>query len=229
MAALDELIGKADRLLDEHDYAGARLLYRQAAVLASPTPQLLFNLRVAEGQDQLTFSEQLGKLYPDSIIVQRSIVADLMRLGGHWNVSAVRKCNELLDQNRKFSEELAIRGLRFRAASRTRSLAARDPYETLVEDFLALWAVGETHAWAIRSRIRLLEELGRIVEPATIPVMEALVAEQRLPSEIRRFLGAKLDELRLLRQATEAITKESEEKMPVETHVAFIDFREVDP
>ncbi len=201
---LTHLIEEADRLLEGNEFAAARDMFRAVCLLAPPTRHTLVNLNVAEEQEQLQFSRTLVQKYPDSLMAQLEEVMAFMRLGSHWNAHAAIRCTDILQAlDLTLVEEHQVRRLRFRAATRTGYYSAREPYQTIVEDFSKLWVAGNTYHWAARSRQGMLQDLAAMNEPEATLILETLAGEDWLPPLVKQLLEAKIRELRILENVTQ--------------------------
>lgn len=196
-----KLQDEATHLLENNRYADARDAYRKAAIVELPTRDLLISLRVAEELEQLEFSQHLRDKYPHSLIIAEYDINNLLQLDSQWTAHAVLRCTELLQtSNLEPTEELKLHNLRFYAVTRASYYAARDATRLFIEDFSEVWRTGANTPLARRLRRQLLSNIASMNEHKGILLLEALMKEQWLPTNIRNFLQVKLEELRFLEQ-----------------------------
>jgi hypothetical protein len=90
----DNLFLLAEGKLDQHDFAGARDAYREAALTSLPSNVDLGNLSIAEASECTQFRRELIQKYPDSLDVLLSEVECM--INARYYENAVRRCDELL-------------------------------------------------------------------------------------------------------------------------------------
>lgn len=190
---------QAYQLLDANDFAGARDLYRAAAMLDLPDERALGNLAVAEGEERLQFRRALYEKH-HSLVAKMSVIHALF-IAKHYD-SVLRECTDLLTKgDLTVVEDLRIRWLRFRSALRTFNFPRDIPLTVIAEDFWWLWFITMPKL-VERSRNLLLIEVAQVQHTHLIPVLESLADDARLPPPAQKFLQAKVHELQLLQAVT---------------------------
>lgn len=188
---------QADQLLEENDFAAARDLYREAALLELPDQRLLGNLAVAEAEEQLQFTHTLHEKH-QVLLTKRGVIGELFARKRYDSV--LHECTNLLTQgNLSAVDELFIRHRRFSAAARTVYFPRNVPATVLSEDFWFLWSPFKP-SLTERSHQIVLAELAQVNSAGLVPVLQTLAADDRLPPPVQQFLAAKVHELQLLAQ-----------------------------
>jgi hypothetical protein len=198
MSAPDDLEREAYAHLDEGRFAEAREAYRRAFLAKTPTSSMLFNLPVAEDRERIAFAHVVAQQYPTNMRCRLAEARTMFVCQTYqW---AVRLCTDLLQLTELPKEQLEVRSLRFRAAARCR----RPPGEFL-EDFAAIWRMGEHHDVARLYRGTLLEEIAGLTNCEALPMLEELEKGQWNAAGVAELIRAKITELRLLAGAVEGL------------------------
>ncbi len=188
---------QAYRFLEENDFAAARDLYREAAMLDLPSQRVLINLSVAEAEERLQFRRTLYEKH-NSLIAKMSVIGELFARKLYDHV--LHECTNLLTQgNLSPVDELFIRHRRFSAAAHTVYFPRNVPATVLSEDFWFLWSPFKP-SLTERSHQIVLGELAQVNSASLVPVLQTLAADERLPQPVQQFLAAKVHELQLLAQ-----------------------------
>jgi len=190
----NKLITKANGLMDAYDWAGARDLYRKAFLHTLPRiGSEVTNLRLAETYERVEYWQQLWKNHPDSYAVWSNLIAVLAESRRASQV--VKVCTQILKENDSVIQDVdqirRVRWLRFRAAvGALTEVPHAGPYETVPDDFAHLWESG--------SQADLLTSLASLADPKAIPVLEVVAGQVGTPQSVKRFVVAKIHELRIL-------------------------------
>jgi tetratricopeptide (TPR) repeat protein len=201
MTQLGDLLDRAYRKLDSHDFAGAVNDYRTAAMLAVPDATTLAHLAQASEHEQLAFFEALRERHPDSELawfMQARFYATM-----HYPDQAMdlyAKMFELFGATPR--DRFSIHWDRLQAACRdTRMREA-----LIVSDVQTIWDMGEAYAPARKLRWLLLKLLVReLDDEASITIFEALCGDDRFPESVKQLFSAKIAQLTALGQAIDEI------------------------
>jgi hypothetical protein len=201
----DRFDQEAEQALDRNDYATARELYRQAASLADPMDDnsltiILSNSGFAVEMDQLLFLRSVVERNPESLTCALAEVSWLIHINS--SACAVWICNKLLAQHS--SAPLALHIARLRAA-----LSDRNSYPLILEDSPIIWESAGRMDNPQPTRALLLSELARCKDPTIVPVFLQLLRQSWMTPAIQRFLQTKVEELVLLQELNNTVTRET--------------------
>jgi len=198
MSTPDDLEREAYSHLDECRFAEAREAYRRVALAKTPTVAMLCNLGVAEERERLAFARVIAERYPENMKCRLHEATTMLVC--HVPNWAVLLCTDLLQLAKSPKEEMEVRCWRFRAAAR-----CRDRYSEFLEDFTAIWRMGDQYDWARLGRGMLLEEVAALTNRESLPMLEELDRGQWNSTGVAELIRTKIAELRLLADAIEEL------------------------
>lgn len=186
-----ELTAAAISKLESNDFAGARSLLREAAMMQDPTEGVLANLSVAEDEEILDFRRSLSHIHASSLVCVLGEIQALLnvRRPTHAIQLATRK---LSSEQHTLHDEIRLRLLRFKAA------VQGGGSECLVADFLRIWRAASLLPAAMRFRPGLIRQVSSVHHSDFSAVVHDLSLNPDLPSVVRDFLKSKALELDLL-------------------------------
>ncbi len=198
----ENLLKQADDLFEQRRFAEARDIYRAVALSTLPNEYALNNLQIAEEQERFSFSRTLVEKHPNSTLVWRYQIETLMKVGLHWYDHAIRYCSSVLEWNNLDPDDkLGFRRLRLLAVLRGGTWQKQDAVLSPVEDFLAIWGVGERKVWGTYLRASLIGEIVSLRGTRHLPMLEVLADQENLPDEVKQLFRLKITELRLFASA----------------------------
>ena len=193
----EEIVNRADELLELNDYASARDLYRNIALESMPDTHILVNLSVAENYDLLQFSTRLAQSYHDSFQCRHREISQLL-LMGHTEKSIEKSTECLIDFREGTEKEL----LQIRLA-RLKSSVCSNGGKYLAEDFLKIWDSAIKDPVMTTLRKVILSLILKIEKTSLIPSLTALSLSLDIPIKAIEFIKIKIHELQLMKELTD--------------------------
>jgi len=187
----DSLIREGDEAMERGDWKTAIICFERAAMIESPSEELLSNLRECRNMASLVFSRSLSGKYADSFTVQIAEINELDKAGR--KDLAIQRCTELLcvfQNNREYQQKLRWR--------RLSCVVGSGKYVKYIEeDFKSLWEAlnytNNTKAVNI-----FLSYISAISCEKAVPYLENILKIAADDRKLKELLESKISELKVL-------------------------------
>ncbi|MDQ5824345.1 MAG: hypothetical protein M3441_09055 [Chloroflexota bacterium] len=206
MGEWSQVTEEARQLYDHQNYKAAHNLLWAAATEAAPDVGGVFYLKQSLERQQTQELIELARKYHGSLDVQRAVTEALAARNHWWSIETATELLRIGLLSEK--EQLDMRWARLRATIQQRWGGHPRAYETLPEDFSALWNAADTKVglFVPCTQKVLLATIAQIHHsPKAIPVLQKLYEIPALPEPVRNFIKLKVSELMALEVAWQAI------------------------